>query len=231
VAEDSELDRLDPEPVTVKLESGFPVEVVRLRTRQMFRLLRILTRGAGPAIGQLDFSEDAAVFGQKLLGLLLVAIPDAEQETVTFLQSMCRPSGLVDKKAQHMTKKDSEQNQELWDRFNEELFNPEIGDTLSLFEVIVSTEAPELQSLGKKLRSLWEVTRKVTGLGQAEQVPEAQDLHLPSSEEPTAPSSTSSAASTDGPTSTSSTSPSAASGSARKRRATADVLSSGSGPS
>lgn len=221
MAEASELDRLDPEPVTVKLTSGFPVEVVRLRTRQMFRLLRILTRGAGPAIAQLDFSEESGEFGQKLLGILVMAIPDAEQETVAFLQSMAKPASLVDKKSQHMTRQDTEHNQELWDRFNEELFNPEIDDTLSLLEVIVANEAPEMQALGKKLKALWTVAKKASGLDQPEAAPEAQDLHLPNSEEPTPSSSTSSATSTAGPTSTSSTSRSAGSGSARKPRAAA----------
>jgi hypothetical protein len=217
VAKESELDRLDPEPVIVKLESGFPVEVVRLRTRQLFRLLRILTRGAGPAVSQLDFTGDD--FGTRLFAILIMAIPDAEQETVAFLQAMAKPASLVDKKPQHMTKQDNEHNTELWGRFNEELFNPEIGDTISLLEVIVANEAPELQALGKKLSSLWSVAKTASGLGQPDEPPAAQDLHLPeSSEEPTPTSSTSSAASTDGPTSTSSTSPSAASGSARRRR-------------
>lgn len=220
MAEESELDRIDPQPVTVKLESGFPVEVVRLKTRQMFRLLRILTRGAGPAIAQLDFSSDSETFGTQLLGTVIMAIPDAEQETVAFLQSMAKPAGLVEKKPQHQTKADAEHNTELWDRFNEELFNPEIGDTVSLLEVIVANEAPELQALGKRLKALWATARKAVGLEKPEKAPEAQDLHLPSPE-PTAPSSTSSATSTAGPTSTSSTSPSAGSGSARKRRAAA----------
>ncbi len=221
-SESSELDRLDPELPVVKLESGFPVEVVRLKTRQMFRLLRILTRGAGPAIAQLDFSGDSAEFAQKLMGILLVAIPDAEQETVGFLQAMCKPAGLVEKKAQHMTKAENDQNQSLWERFNDELFNPEIEDTISLLEVIIASEAPEMQALGKRLASLWKVAQKATGMGKEEPAPEAADLHLPEgSEEPTASSSTSSATSTDGPTSTSLTSPSAGSASARKRRAAA----------
>jgi hypothetical protein len=219
MAEESELDRLDPEPVVIKLESGLPVAVVRLKTRQMFRLLRILTRGAGPAIAQLDFGGDAEEFGQKLLGILVMAIPDAEQETIAFLQSMCKPDGLVDKKPQHMTKKDNENDAGLWERFNAELFNPEISDTLALLEVIVANEAPELQSLGKKLRSLWAVAKKASGLGQQDPPPEAQDLHLPSSEEPTPTSSTSSADLTGGPTSTSSTSRSAGSARQRKPRA------------
>ena len=219
---ESELDRLDPEPVTVKLESGFPVEVVRLKTRQMFRLLRILTRGAGPAIAQLDFSAEQEDFAQKMLGILIMAIPDAEQETVAFLQSMCKPAELVEKKSAQLTKQENEHNQELWDRFNAELFNPEIDDTLSLLEVIIANEAPELQSLGKRLKALWATTRKATGLEKPEKAPEAEDLHLPGSAELTPNSSTSSATSTAGPTSTFSTSPSADSASARKRRAAAE---------
>ena len=33
MADENELDRLDPEPVIVKLTTGLSVEVVRLRTR------------------------------------------------------------------------------------------------------------------------------------------------------------------------------------------------------
>lgn len=224
MADESELDRIDPEPTIVKLESGFAVEVVRMKTRQMFRLLRILTRGAGPAITQLDFGGDGEKFGSQLFGIVVMAIPDAEQETISFLQSMCKPHGLVEKKNSQMTKAENDDNAHLFERFNEELFNPELEDTIALLEAIVANEAPELQSLGKKLSHLWTVARKASGFGERpEKTPEAEDLHLP---EATHGSSTSSATSTDGPTSTSLTSPSADSGSARKRRQTAAVSSS-----
>jgi hypothetical protein len=201
--DDSELDRIDPQPETCKLSTGFEVDIVRMRTRQFFRLLRVLTHGAGPALTQagLDFSAGAEEFGQKLLMLVVMSIPDAEQEAIGFLASMCRPAGVVDKPASQLTKQENEANQVLWDRYGTELHNPDLEDTLDLIEVIVRQEAPELQALGKKLQRTLEVFRKT---GQDKQPPEPepgpQEINLPARSRRR---STASAMSTDGPTSTS----------------------------
>jgi len=228
--DDSELSRIDPEPVVHKLSSGFAVEVVRLRTRQFFRLLKILTHGAGPALMQagLDMNAGAEEFTQKLLVLIVMSIPDAEQEAIAFLQSMCTPHGIVTKTK--LNKQDTEANQKLWDQFSQELHNPLPGDTIDLMEIIVRQEAPEFQALGKRLAAL----AKVAGLGREnpEEAPTPQELaeaevtNLP---EPSQSPSTSSATSTDGVTSTSSTSRSAGSGSASKRRAAASSVTSSDG--
>jgi hypothetical protein len=219
--DDSELDRLDPQPETCKLSTGFEVDIVRMRTRQFFRLLRVLTHGAGPALTQsgLDFAAGGEEFGQKLLMLVVMSIPDAEQEAIGFLASMCRPSGIADKPASQLTKQENEANQALWARFNDELHNPDLDDTLDLIEVIVRQEAPELQALGKKLQRTFKIFQAT---GQDKEPPEPE----PSPQEINSPAlspqpSTSSATSTGGPTSTSSTSRSADSGSASKRRASA----------
>jgi hypothetical protein len=207
--DDSELDRIDPQPVECKLSTDFAVSVRRMRTRQFFRLLRILTHGAGPALtqSQLNFAGDPDEFGQKLLMLVVMSIPDAEQETIAFLASMCEPSGLVDKQASQLTKQEAEANKVLWDRYGEELHNPELEDTFDLIEVIVRQEAPELQALGKRLGKTLETFRK-TGQDKepAEPEPGPRDLSLPA---PSRRRSTRSATSTDGAMSTSSTSPSA----------------------
>jgi hypothetical protein len=209
VPDDSELDRIDPQPAECKLSTGFTVEVLRMRTRQFFRLLRVLTHGAGPALTQtqLNFQDDPAEFGQKLLMLIAMSIPDAEGEAIAFLASMCRPAGIVDKAASQLTKQESEANQALWSQFGEELHNPELEDAFDLIEVIVRNEAPELQALGKKLQRTIEMFRK-TGQDKAPAEPEAsvQELNSPARSRRR---STSSATSTDGPTITSSTSTSA----------------------
>jgi hypothetical protein len=207
--DDSELDRIDPQPVECKLSTDFTVSVRRMRTRQFFRLLRILTHGAGPALtqAQLNFAGDPDEFGQKLLMLVVMSIPDAEQETISFLASMCEPAGLVDKQASQLTKQEAEANQVLWDRYGEELHNPELEDTFDLIEVIVRQEAPELQALGKRLGKTLETFRK-TGQDKAPAEPEPGPRDL-SSPAPSRRRSTRSATSTDGATSTSSTSPSA----------------------
>lgn len=215
--EESELDRLDPQSSEVQLVSGFRVDVVRLRTRQLFRLMRILTKGAGPALSQLNFGQEQDAFGAQLLGIIIMAIPDAETETIGFLQSMCKPCGVIEKPAPQLTKAEVKANDEAFARFADEMFNPELEDTISLLEVIVQNEAPDLQALGKKLQHLWTVARKAVSQPEA---PETENLHLPAG---TPDSSTSSLTSTDGPTSTSSTSRSAASAKPRKQRSAAAV--------
>jgi len=187
MAEESEVDRLDPVTTEVKLVSGFPVEVVRLRTRQLFRLMRILTRGATPeGLAKLDFTGEPGEFAARLLGIVALAIPEAESEAIGFLNSMTKPAGLVDKKPVQLTKQESEINAGLFSRFQEEMFNPELEDTIQLLEVIIANEAPDIQALGKKLSHLWQVARKALG-DRAEAAPEGESLHLP---EPTPSSST-----------------------------------------
>lgn len=216
--DENELDRLDPQPVTRKLSTGLEVELVRLRTRQFFRLLRVLTHGAGPAMVQsgLDFRAEPEQFTQKLLMLVVMSIPDAEQEAIGFLQSMMRPAGLIDRPESQLTKQQTADNKALFEQFNKDLFNPELEDTIDLIEAIVRQEAPELQALGKRLQKMMALFQ-ATGQGKEAPEPEATPEEL-ASQEPSPPPSTSSATSTDGPTSTSSTSPSAGSGSASRRR-------------
>jgi hypothetical protein len=201
--EDSELDRIDPQPETCKFTTGFEVEVLRMRTRQFFRLLRVLTHGAGPAMVQsgLDFSADPGEFGQKLLMLTVMSIPDAEQEAIMFLSSMCRPAGIIDRPQPQLSKQEAEANKALWDKYGAELHNPDLEDTLALAEAIIRREAPELQALGKKLQR---VTTLFSRTGQDKEPPEPelapQDLSSPV---PSPQPSTSSATSTAGLTTTS----------------------------
>jgi hypothetical protein len=223
--DDSELSRIDPEPVTHKLSTGFAVDVVRLRTRQFFRLLKILTHGAGPALMQagLDFQAAPEEFGQKLLILVVMSIPDAEQEAVAFLQSMCQPHGII-LKQDKLTKQETETNKVLWEEFAQEMHNPLPMDAMDLIEVIVRQEAPDLQALGKKAAALL----KVAGLNKDEKPEEAPSPQELAEASPVAsqPSSTSSVTSTDGETNTSSTSPSAGSASVSRRRSAVSSVSS-----
>lgn len=220
---DSELERIDPEPAIVKLSTGYEVGIQRLKTRQFFRLLKVLTRGVGPAVVQsgLDFSKDPEAFGQSLLAMTLMAIPEAEQQFIEFLTSMCTPSGLHEAHGRtRLSKQQAEDNQAAVADMMEELNNPELDDLLDLAEAIVRQEAPEIQALGKRVASLLELARKT---GQLEDKKETETPSLPElSPEP----SISSATSTDGETSTSLTSPSAGSGSASPRRRRAVSASS-----
>jgi hypothetical protein len=209
---ESELDRIDPDPVTVKLSTGYEVGIQRLKTRQFFRLLKVLTRGLGPAMVQsgLDFSQDKEQFGQNLLAMTLMAIPEAEQQFIEFLQSMCTPVGLHEAHGRNrLSKQQAEDNAAALEELLEELHNPELDDLLDLAEAIVKREAPEIQALGQRMAGLLDLAKKTGQLGDKKET---------SSPEGSAEPSISSATSTDGPTSESSTSPSAGSGSASRRR-------------
>lgn len=216
---DSELDRLDPQPMTLKFSTGFEVEVLRLKTRQFFRLLKILTHGAGPALMQMELDpSDPTVFGQRLVFLVLMAIPDAENDAILFLSSMCRPVGIRTKPDSQLSKQEKEDNNALWEKFSEELNNPDPDDTLDLVEAIITQEAEDIRSLGKRIASMLQLARK-TGAAEEPTPPPPSAQELNGSQEASLPPSTSSSTSTAGPTSTSSTSPSAGSGSASRQPA------------
>jgi len=216
---DSEIDRIDPKPVIVKLSTGYEDGIQRLKTRQFFRLLKVLTRGVGPAMVQsgLDFGQDQEAFGKNLLAMTLMAIPEAEQQFIEFLQSMCTPPGLHEASGGRLTKQQAEDNQAAITEMVEELNNPELGDLMDLAEAIVRQEAPEIQALGKRAASLLELAKKT---GQLK-----DKSRESSSPEPSPEPSISSVTSTAGPTSTSSGSPSAGSGSASPRRRAAASVS------
>lgn len=202
---DSELDRLDPFPTRVILSTGFELELQRLRTRQFFRLLRVLTHGAGPLLMQnsLDFRSDPEAFAQRLVGLLIVSIPDAEQEFIQFLASMAQPAGITETPVgRELTKQEKEDNKALWDRYNTELGNPDPMDTVEIIEAIIRREAPEMQALGKRLQAAFAL---FTRTGQDKEIAEAAPTpeELSSLSAPSQPSSTSSPGSTDGQMSTS----------------------------
>lgn len=176
---ESELERLDPTLQVVKLSTGFSLEVQRLKTRQLFRLLKVLTHGAGPNLMQanLDFSGNDEQFGQKLMGLVVMSIPDAENEFIEFLASMVQPDGLVIRTKGKLTKQENEDNAALWLRYNEELHNPDPMDLLDVVEVIIKQEAPDIQALGKRLAALFQAFSK-TGADKekAETPPSPQEL-------------------------------------------------------
>jgi hypothetical protein len=203
---ESELDALAPVAETTKLSTGTAVVYEPLKTRQFFGLLRIVTRGAGAALGDptlfsLNSDTTAQEWGQKLLALILVAVPNAENETVAFIQSMVKPDGLVDKPARSLTKADTAHNAALWATLSEELFNPELEDTLTILEDVVKRESSDLVALGKRLATMMKVAQKTGQVPETAQ-PALESLISPdltSSEDSAAPS-TSSPASTDGPT-------------------------------
>lgn len=181
----TEIDKLDPIPETVTLESGLVVGLEALKTRQFLKLLRIITHGGLAQISTQLLSgngdEGTDEFIGRLLSAVLFAVPDAEDETITFLRAMCYPDGLIEGRA--LTRADVEHNKILWSGLDAELENPELEDTVSIIEAIVRREAEDIQALGKRLMAMFNLAEK-TG-----QIPSSK------SPSPTESTSTSSAVS------------------------------------
>lgn len=152
VAVPDDVDALSPSPDQVTLESGFVVNVERLRTRGMFKLLKIVTRGAGPILMQmrLDFDDSEAFVGQ-LLAVIMMAIPEAEDEAIEFIQFMTTPAG-ADVNAK--SKGAQEKNRELFEQLARELDDPAPSDTVNIISKIIENEAHDIQALGKQLAAL-----------------------------------------------------------------------------
>lgn len=151
----------------IVLESGTEVVLVPLKSRQFFKMLRIITHGAGGMLLNFKFSanDSAEEFGAKLIALLAFAIPDAEDEVFEFLKSMVEPAAL--KTGRDLTRTQIADNANLKAELHAELENPELGDTLTLVEAIVKREAEDLQALGKRLMQMFDLAKK-TGQVPAE---------------------------------------------------------------
>ncbi|MFA7264851.1 MAG: hypothetical protein WC054_00825 [Candidatus Nanopelagicales bacterium] len=159
----SETDRLDPEGKLIELVSGSKVEIQRLKLRQLFRLLRIITRGGAAYIPMLREAmsisgdeERAEAFGTQLLAIALIALPEAEDEAVEFIMSVVEPDGLTP----GADKKQRETNDDLRRKLSEELFNPEPEDAISIIEAVIMREKNDLAALGKRLSAAFTMMTK-----------------------------------------------------------------------
>jgi hypothetical protein len=153
--ETHDVEALSPNPDTVTLESGFVVRVERLKTRGMFKLLKVVTRGAGPILMQmpLDFNDTEA-FIQQFIAIVIMAIPEAEDEAVDFIRSMVVPAE-YDEDAK--SKSAQAKNEKLFERLYRELQDPEPGDTLDIITKIIENEGPHIAALGKRLAATLKV--------------------------------------------------------------------------
>jgi hypothetical protein len=202
-----ELSAIDPQPTTITLAGGTQVFIERLRARQFFRLLKIVTHGAMPILNDMRMLPDprgnAEQFTYSLVSMILLSIPDAEDETISFIGSMCTPVGLR-AGGRRATKEDTEYNANLWERLNNELVNPELDDILSIVEAIVRVESADIQALGKRLMAMFALAQKTGQIPDQKSAGQSPPETLTSSEASVEPS-TSSPPSTAGPTNTSET--------------------------
>ena len=158
-----EVERVEPSatgPVT--LSSGTQVEVVPLKLRETMKLLKIVTRGAGAVLeqlmGELDLNDPVA-FAQTLGALVILSIPEAENEVIDFVRSMVIPVGFSDLSAKERA--------ESFRALAEELDNPELEDVISIVERVIRRESEDIRNLGKRISTAFNLASKVNALAEA----------------------------------------------------------------
>jgi len=204
----SEIDRLDPTPEVVELVSGRKVAIQRLKLRQLFRLLRIVTRGGA---GYLPMLRDAMQggadeFGTQLIAIAVIALPEAEDEAVECIMSCVEPAEVVQAA---VDKQQRELNERLRRELGEELYNPEPEDAITIIEAVINREKGDLAALGKRLGAAFRMAEKTGQLEEKAGPASASSTPTPESSEASPEPQTSSRRSTAGRTSKSSTSESA----------------------
>lgn len=160
-----ELDRLDPSTGDdLKLSDGTVVVVQRLRTRQFFKMLRIVTVGGGHILPTLDLDPESEGFAETLVAALVFSIPEAEDQVIDFLRSMV---ALKDPAEREGEGRDRESQAEADERvLGAVLENPDMDDTVSIIERVVQNEIEDIKALGKRLGGMMKVAQKT---GQAPQ--------------------------------------------------------------
>jgi len=155
----TDTDTLEAEPTLLALESGTSIKVERLKTRGLMALLKILTRGAAEVLPTLKFDVETSTeeFAGQLIGAIVLAIPEAEDETVEFINRMVSPANLHE--GAKLTKVQQAENAQLDAELRLELVDPEIDDLVTILEQIIKVEAPHIVALGKRLALLLQVQR------------------------------------------------------------------------
>ena len=95
---------------------------------------------------------DPEAFVQTFLGMVLFSLPEAENETIDFIQSMVTPKNLTGNPDKDVI---------LLGSLREELENPELEDTVTIVQVIVEREAEDLRALGKRLGQMLQTAEKI----------------------------------------------------------------------
>jgi hypothetical protein len=152
--------REPPDDVILLNDGKIRARVVRIRTRELLKLMKVITHGAGNALGSVVQAMQGAEtddFANQLIALLVVAIPDAEDETIELLQALAIPEGITP----NPTKAQALENATLATELLLHLQNPPIEDTIAIITQVIENEAGDIQALGKQLATTLETAQKV----------------------------------------------------------------------
>lgn len=116
---------------------GIPAQVKRLKSREFFGLLRVLTNGLGTNIHlfKLDTSNPEALQGE-IVAMAVMAIPNAFDDFASFVQIIVEP-------------KDRKQAQELRDVLD----NPDPEVLIDVLTILAEQEKDDIIGLGGKAKA------------------------------------------------------------------------------
>ena len=155
-----ELDRIDPEgapPETATLLDGTVVRFKHLKGRELFALLRIITRGGSYMLQRLNLNpagQSEQQFIANLIALITFAIPEADEETLEFVRVMVEPdAATVDESLQGRRREEALKaaRTAARDHLRELLENPELDDLMDIVVGVIRREGPDIMALGKRL--------------------------------------------------------------------------------
>jgi hypothetical protein len=138
-----DVDVIMPQTGATVTIDGIECTVNRLKSREFLALLRVVTTGLGESIAEasreLDL-DDEQKLGQQLMGLLVVSIPEAVDEFLTFVRVVVTPT-----KPGATTVAD----------LAAALDNPDLEVLLDVAEKVVEQEKDDLSALAGKARAAW----------------------------------------------------------------------------
>lgn len=121
----------------VVVVDGIDARVRRLKTREFLSLIRVLTTGMGPAIGKISLTpDDPEKLQGELVGLFLVAVPNAIDEFAEFLLSIVEAVNPSDQP-----------------KLLKAMVNPEAEVLLDVLTVLAEQEKDDLSVLAGKGRA------------------------------------------------------------------------------
>lgn len=140
VKQDDDLDTILPVGGTFEVD-GIPAVVNRLKAREFLSLMRVLTQGLGAGaqeiIGSMKFdSDDKDQMAGQIIGLFVLAIPNAIEQFGDFLLSVVTPKDPADR-----------------GKLMVAMQNPEIEVLLDVFTLIAEQEKDDLASLVGKAKA------------------------------------------------------------------------------
>ncbi len=155
----ADLSAILADPSRIVLSNGAPYIVERLRTRGLLRLMKVFTAGAADVLGQVKFSldMDPEEFAGIFIGSVLFSLPEQEDEAIDFIKKSVRPVKFISNPA---TPQEREANANEMAKMLSLLDDPEAEDTFTILEALITIEAPNILSLGKRLSALLAVQRK-----------------------------------------------------------------------